>query len=94
VFLDFWDESQPIDSGLMPPPDRYEPQRSFGKVWRENPDIRAQLGWAIAREQPGTVNYQASHLCLMLSLPYLDPPMLYASGPDGRLEIVNLLPLR
>ncbi len=95
VFGDDWDASQPIDSGLTPPIGRYEPQRGFGKVWRENPDVRERLGWAIAREQPGTANYQASSNGLMLSLPNLDPPTLYAfNGPDGRLEIVDPLPLR
>ena len=95
VETDDWDESQPLDSGLKPPPDRYEPQRGFGKVWRENPDVRARLGWAIAREQPGIANYQASNNGLMLSVPNLNPPALYAfNRPDGRLEIVEPLPLR
>jgi hypothetical protein len=100
VFADTWDESQPIDSGLTPPPGRYEPQRGFGKVWREHPEIREQLGWAITPEQPGTANYQPWNTGgAMLSLPYLDRPTkfvatLYAFGPDGRVAIVDPLPLR
>ena len=100
VFADTWDESQPIDSGLTPPPNHYEPQRGFGKVWREHPEIREQLGWAITLEQPGTANYQPwSTGGAMLSLPYLDRPTkfvatLYAFGPDGRVAIVDPLPLR
>jgi hypothetical protein len=93
-FVDDWDESQPIDGGQTPPPDRYEPQRGFGKVWREHPEIRERLGWAIAQEQPGTAIYQASNLVSMLSLPYLDPPMLYAFGPYSRVEIVDPQALR
>ena len=94
IFADDWDEHEPIDGGLTPPADRYEPQRGFGKVWRENPWVRDLLGWAIAPEQPGTANLQAFSNGLMLSLPNLDPPMLYAYGPEGRLEIVEPLPLR
>ena len=101
-FVDDWDESQPIDGGLTPPADRYEPQRGFGKVWREHPEIRERLGWAIAWEQPGTAISQDSHFGLMLSLPYLDPSTLYAlANGDGLvhpgdplLEIVDLRPLR
>jgi hypothetical protein len=94
IYGDDWDEHQPIDSGLTPPADRYEPQRGFGKVWRENPWVRDLLGWAIAPEQPGTANLQAFNNGLMLSLSYLDPPMLYAYGPEGRLQIVDPRPLR
>ena len=36
----------------------YEPNRGFGKVWRENPDIRAQIGWAFENERATTMSYQ------------------------------------
>ena len=47
-FVDDWDESQPIDGGLAPPADRYEPQRGFGKVWREHPEIRERAGMRVS----------------------------------------------
>ena len=45
-------------SGLTPPPGLYEPSRGFGKVWREFPDIRAQIGWAVENERAVTASYQ------------------------------------
>jgi hypothetical protein len=33
-----------------PPPGRFRPQRSFGKLWATNPAVREQLGWAISPE--------------------------------------------
>jgi hypothetical protein len=58
LFQDTWDEGQPIDSGLTPPASRLEPQRGFGKLWRERPLIRQSLGWATAPEQPAQGIYQ------------------------------------
>jgi len=28
--------------------------RGFGKVWRQHPELRAALGWALAKEEPAT----------------------------------------
>jgi hypothetical protein len=49
---DTWTDAEPTPrpSGT-PPPGMYEPVRGFGKVWRENPDIRRDLGWAVERER-------------------------------------------
>jgi hypothetical protein len=48
---DTWEEGQlEGDPSIEPPADRYQPIRGFGKVWRENPDVRQQLGWALGPE--------------------------------------------
>jgi len=39
------------DPEIVPPEGLYQPVRGFGKVWRDNPQIRDRLGWAIAPEQ-------------------------------------------
>jgi hypothetical protein len=47
TFPDGWDASQPSsDPNILPPSGRYQPVDSIGKVWRENADVRARLGWA------------------------------------------------
>lgn len=51
VFADRFTEDQPIrDDSLVPPPDRLQPVRGFGLVWRENSRVRDRLGWAIEPE--------------------------------------------
>lgn len=51
-FEDTWtpDETE-SDPTVVPPEGLYQPIRGFGKVWRENPQVREQLGWATAPEQ-------------------------------------------
>jgi hypothetical protein len=59
TFPNTWDPSQPeLDPALAPPPDRVQPVRQIGKVWRENPAVRAKLGWAYAPEEPFDGRYQ------------------------------------
>jgi hypothetical protein len=51
AFEDTWSEDQPEnDPSLNPPTEMFQPIRGFGKVWRENPDVRQQLGWALGPE--------------------------------------------
>jgi uncharacterized protein YkwD len=51
VFVDEWEEGDPIiDPGLDPPPGHYQPERGFGLVWREQPQVMERLGWAVAPE--------------------------------------------
>lgn len=51
-FADTWDASQPAsDPAMEVPAGRYQPVESIGKVWRENPDVRARLGWAYEPQQ-------------------------------------------
>lgn len=59
-FDDTWKEGQPVSGGLTPPQGLYEPQRGFGKVWREGTGarVRERLGWATAPEKGGDGAYQ------------------------------------
>jgi hypothetical protein len=74
VYPDTWAEGQPVDSGLTPPAGRLEPQRGFGKLWRDRPQLRQSLGWALTPEQPSTGVYQAWNSGAMLSAPDLSDP--------------------
>lgn len=48
---DTWSEELPeSDPNLVPPEGRFQPIRGFGKVWREQPEIRQRLGWALGVE--------------------------------------------
>jgi len=50
-FEDTWFEDQPeSDPDIAPPPQRFQPIRGFGKVWRERPEVRETLGWAVGVE--------------------------------------------
>lgn len=50
-FDDDWSEDQPeSDPAIVPPDGLFQPIRGFGKVWRENPSVRQELGWALGPE--------------------------------------------
>jgi hypothetical protein len=58
-FDDNFDPATDSTSGNEEPPGGlYEPVMGFGKVWRENPEVRSALGWATAPETPGSGRYQ------------------------------------
>jgi hypothetical protein len=46
----FVEGQQENDPALVAPVGLYQPVRGFGKVWRENPQVKDQLGWALGRE--------------------------------------------
>ncbi|MEL6151662.1 MAG: hypothetical protein AAFR56_18685 [Chloroflexota bacterium] len=52
VFEDNFDESVDLeeDPDIDPPEGQYEPVRGFGKLWRENTDLRDALGWGVTPE--------------------------------------------
>ena len=69
-FEDTYDETtDPESGGETPPPGRVEPVRGFGKVWRENPNVRQGLGWAYAAETGVQAVHQPFDRGLMLALP-------------------------
>ncbi len=45
-YRDTWAEGQNPGGGAAPVPGLFLPQRGFGKVWRENPDVQQCLGYA------------------------------------------------
>jgi len=46
----FVEGQQENDPDLVAPAGLYQPVRGFGKVWRENAQVKEQLGWALGRE--------------------------------------------
>jgi hypothetical protein len=38
------------DSSIVPPDGRLQPERGFGKLWRESVEVREALGWAVTPE--------------------------------------------
>jgi len=66
---DTWDPSQPVGGGPGPQPGLYEPQRGFGKLWREYPGVRDCLGYATApAETPYTVVVQRFYRGALVSV--------------------------
>ncbi len=58
AFDDHFDPSvDPFSGGETPPTGLFEPILGFGKLWRENAEVRELLGWATAPEAgaPGQV---------------------------------------
>ena len=52
ALADTWSEGQPEGGFVTPPPNRLEPRRGFGKVWREQlGGATAKIGFATAAEQ-------------------------------------------
>jgi hypothetical protein len=59
VVQDQWSEDQPDrDPELSPPPGLQQPIRGFGLAWRQNPQVRQRLGWAMDQEQGFTTTIQ------------------------------------
>lgn len=59
AYVDTFQEGQPaFDPLLTPPPEREQPIRGFGKVWREQPGVREAIGWALSRERGGQGVFQ------------------------------------
>jgi len=51
-FNDLFIEGSPeSDPAIVAPSGKMQPVRGFGLVWRTSPQVRSQLGWAIAPEQ-------------------------------------------
>lgn len=49
-YLDTYQGGEP-EPAVTPPPGRLVPVRSLGKVWREQPGVREQLGFALRPER-------------------------------------------
>lgn len=60
VFRDTYVEGAPEeDMSSSAPPFTWQPRRGFGEVWRNHPDVRQRLGWAISeKEEPYTAQVQ------------------------------------
>jgi hypothetical protein len=81
-FEDTFEEGQPeSDPAIVAPPSRWQPIRGFGKVWREHPEVRASLGWAIDKEFGLTAPMHRFEHGYMISFGGIAYAL--ASGPEG-----------
>jgi hypothetical protein len=46
------------DPALTPPSGKFQPERGFGKLWREEPTLRDKLGWAVTEELGYNTRYE------------------------------------
>jgi hypothetical protein len=46
------------DPALVPPTGLFQPERGFGKLWRERPELRNALGWALSPEVGYNTRYE------------------------------------
>ena len=51
VYPDTWRDGDMLTDAGTPPAGRFAPQRSFGKLWQQQPVVRESLGWATGEEQ-------------------------------------------
>src|SRR5574341_269691 len=78
---DAWAEGQPDnDPSLTPPDGLLQPQRGFGKVWRETSGLRDRIGWATAPEYAYTMMYQCTY----------DSTSCYLLGPSSEVYQIDL----
>ena len=57
----FVDGEAESDPQIAPPENRFQPIRGFGKLWRENPEVRLAIGWALDIERGHTTQYEYHH---------------------------------
>lgn len=57
AFADTFQDGEPeTDPAFEPPVNYQQPKRGFGKVWRENANVRDLLGWGLDYERPYTAS--------------------------------------
>ncbi len=58
-YPDTWEEGMTeLDTSIAPPEGRYQPERGFGMLWRDNVAVRDALGWALDTEYGHVTNYE------------------------------------
>jgi hypothetical protein len=73
----------PLPGGFTAPPNRFVPIGGFGKVWRNVPEIRARIGFAVGSEQGYTMGLTMAGTDVAgFSLP--DRRYVYGSGTSWR----------
>lgn len=59
VYEDTFQDGMPeTDPSITPPRGLLQPERGFGKLWRENPQVREALGWALSSELGYNTRYE------------------------------------
>ncbi len=75
-YVDLWTPDHPVDDPtLTPPTGLIQPVRGFGELWRNNPEVRERLGWAITPE--------LSYAAALQSVPYEPENAVFLSLSDG-----------
>ncbi len=83
-FDDTWVQGvDPESGGETPPLGLIEPKRGFGKVWRDNLDVRGSLGWAVTDEQGGSGSLQLFDHGRAIFLPQRNETDLLIDDPGG-----------
>ena len=54
----FEDGESEFDPSLVPPEGMFQPERGFGKLWRENQALHDALGWGLTPEFGYVSNYE------------------------------------
>lgn len=73
-YKDSW-QGEVLQFPEVAPEGTYRPDRGFGKVWIDNPQVRSGLGWALTFEEGYVMHYQRSG-----DMKYA---RLYMDWPDG-----------
>lgn len=84
LYRDSWQEDEPLgDAGALPP-GLLAPIQGFGKLWRQQADLRQSIGWATAAEQslPGVTQELAGGRVLDTG-----DHVIYVLFQDGRWQI-------
>lgn len=76
----------PVSGGEQVPPNLFEPIRGFGKVWRTNPTVRADLGWATTTETGTTATVLAFERGQMIAVPLYG--QVFSLGASGQSLVV------
>lgn len=87
-FDDPWQSGEPeSDPAIVPPAGLYQPQRGFGKLWRdENYNLRERLGWGLTEEQGFETVWQDD---TWLNSPSAGNDTIYIRAYDG--QIIKLV---
>jgi hypothetical protein len=85
-YVDTWQEGDDPGGGVAAGKGHYLPQRGFGKIWREHPEIQSLIGYAITpTEKPQMLALQTFAGGLALDTPGTTPYdanlyLLYSNG--------------
>ncbi len=58
---DYFDGDLEFDPEIVAPEGMQQPIRGFGKLWRDNLEVRAAIGWAVEDELGHTTRYEYHH---------------------------------
>ncbi len=85
-FEDTWTTGQPeSDPTIVPPAGRYQPIRGFGKLWRNEVEVRDRLGWALEQEREFDGAYQ------IILEPAYGSDGAYLRSADGRIAVLSVI---